>query len=115
MKYSLAIVALAVPIAGCVGGLGEATDDDANLPSCSEVWVDEEELPSDYEGCIGEDEEAVRADPRQCGRGRDRYVTYAFVSDGITYPFIGVLGKKIVAYSDVENHPYAELYRKCGM
>jgi len=123
MKKLLAAVLLAASLAACGGGSDEPAQEPAEspsesaaaaeLPKCSDVWVDGKTLPSDYDGCVGDDGKTVAADVKPCGSGPEQYARYEYTEDDIAYPFIGILGEKVIEYTDDENGPYAKLFNKC--
>jgi len=123
MKNAIAAILLAVTLAACGGGddepaapsTPEATTETAaaELPECSEVWVDGKTIPADYEGCV-RDGETVEANAKPCGDGPEEFVQYQYVEDEITYPFVAILGEKVIEYIDDENAPYAKTFDKCG-
>jgi hypothetical protein len=123
MKKLLAAVLLAASLAACSGGNDEPTKDTsespsasaaAELPACPDVWVDGQTLPSDYAGCVSEDGKTVEADAAPCGSGPDKFVKYEYKdADDIAFPFIAILGGKIIEYTDDENGPYAKQFNKC--
>jgi len=124
MKKLLAAVLLAASLAACGGGSDEPTQEPAEspsesaaaaeLPKCSDVWVDGKTLPTDYDGCVGDDGKTVAADVQPCGSGPEQFARYEVTDDDdIAYPFIAILGEKVIEYTDDENGPYAKLYNKC--
>jgi hypothetical protein len=124
MKKLLAAVLLAASLAACGGGNDEPTQEPvespsesaatADLPQCSEVWVDGKTLPSDYDGCVRDDGNAVAADVKPCGSGPEQFARYETTDeDDIAYPYIAILGEKVIEYTDDENGPYAKLFNKC--
>jgi hypothetical protein len=123
MKNVIVAILLTVCLTACGGGDDEPTSTStpeaptettaAELPECSEVWVDGKTLPADYEGCV-RDGETVEANPQPCGDGPDEFVQYVYVEDDVTYPFIAILGEKVIEYVDDENAPYAKTFDKCG-
>ena len=123
MKKLLAAVLLAAALTACGGGNDEPTKEPADspsesaaaaeLPACPDVWVDGKTLPADYAGCVGEDGKTVAADAKPCGDGPDQYVRYEYTKDEVAYPFIAILGEKIIEYTDDEFGPYAKLFNKC--
>ena len=55
-----------------------------------------------------------RPTPSSAESGPDQYVRYEYTdADDIAYPFIAILGEKIIEYTDDENGPYAKLFNKC--
>jgi hypothetical protein len=48
---------------------GSSSSETAGLPECSDVWVDGQDLPLDYEAC-SEDGKTVKPVSRMCGFGR---------------------------------------------
>ena len=77
-----AAVSVALVVAACGADTGRSDDSSASepsasstsseaagLPECSEVWVDGQDLPLDYEAC-SEDGRAVKPVSRMCGFGR---------------------------------------------
>lgn len=77
-----AAVSVSLVIAACGTDNGESDDSSASepasssassettgLPQCSDVWVDGQDLPLDYEACA-EDGRAVKPVSRMCGFGR---------------------------------------------
>jgi ABC-type Fe3+-hydroxamate transport system substrate-binding protein len=123
MKATLAAILLAVTLSAC-GGSDEPVEEEpttpseatsaAELPQCSDVWVDGKTIPADYEGCVGEDGKTVAADAKPCGPGPEQFVQYQYVKDDVTYPFVAILGEKVIEYVDDENAPYAKTFDKCG-
>lgn len=123
MKNAIAAILLAVSLTACGGGGDEPTPTSApesptesaaaELPECSEVWVDGKAIPADYDGCV-RDGETVEANAKPCGDGPEEFVQYQYVKDEVTYPFIAILGEKVIEYVDDENAPYAKTFDKCG-
>jgi hypothetical protein len=122
MKNAIAAILLAATVVACGGGDEEPTTPStsetpsetaaAELPECSEVWVDGKTIPADYEGCV-RGGETVEANAKPCGDGPEEFVQYQYVEDEITYPFVAILGEKVIEYVDDENAPYAKLFDKC--
>jgi hypothetical protein len=81
---ALSVVAVAA-LAGCGSddGSGDVADESpatsapthaTDLPFCSDIWVADAQLPSDYQGCE-EDGQAVKPDRQSCSSGQ-KIVTY---------------------------------------
>ena len=124
MKKLLAAVLLAATLTACGGGGDDEPTTDptespsesaaAELPACSDVWVDGKTLPSDYDGCVGDNGKTVAADIKPCGSGPEQFARYEVTDDDdIAYPYIAILGEKVIEYTDDENGPYAKLFNKC--
>ena len=71
-----------------------------------------EDDPGRLRGCV-RDGETVEANAKPCGDGPEEFVQYQYVEDEITYPFVAILGEKVIEYVDDENAPYAKLFDKC--
>ena len=123
MKATLAAIVFAVSLSAC-GGSDEPTEEEpatpteatsaAQLPQCSDVWVDGKTFPEDYAGCVRDDGSTAEADIKQCGGGPQEFAQYQYTKDEVTYPFIAILGEKVIEYVDDENAPYAKTFDKCG-
>ena len=71
-------------------------------------------MPDDYAGCV-RDGETIEADVQQCGDGPEKFVQYQYTDeDEIVFPFVAILGEKVIEYVDDENAPYAKTFDKCG-
>ena len=123
MKATLAALVLAVSLSACGGSDGPAEEEPtapseatsaAELPQCTDVWVDGKAIPEDYAGCV-RDGETVEANAQPCGDGPEKFVQYQYKDeDDIVFPFIAILGEKVIGYIDDENAPYAKTFDQCG-
>lgn len=112
MRTRLAIcAALALLATGCSGDdtgaddSGSAATAESGTPACSEVWIDGETLPGDYEGCTNDDGSIEAAATLECDSGIGTFATYQD-------EFFALLGGEITeAPSDSEE--YAAAYEDC--
>lgn len=78
-RLATVLVALPFLLVGCGGDddgdAGSYADAVADLPDCSDVWVDGEKLPDDYEGCI-DDDTVIASTASECASGDADLVTY---------------------------------------
>lgn len=83
---------------------GNSPSGEGDLPKCSDVWVNGETLPADYDGCAngGTTEAAVTID---CTDGGE-FTTY-------DDRFFAVLGGKITE-ADPDSESYTEAYNACA-
>jgi len=82
------------------------------LAACETVWVDGQTLPADYAGCKGGASDTV-GEVGTCISGTDKYATYVRNQDDIERPFFGLLGGKVIEYTDDEFGPYAKAFGEC--
>lgn len=113
MRTRIAALAIApLFLAGCGGGDSEGDKDSAapaangGMPACSEVWVEGETLPENYEGC--DEGDAVSA-PAISECGDAEWTSY-------NDEFYAKLGGEIFAVEgEMSDDPaYGKFYNECA-
>jgi hypothetical protein len=106
MKLGWIAPLLALTVAACGGGGEDAESAGTSgvMPDCSDVWVDGETLPEDYEGCTDGDTIAA-AVTIECDSGIGTFVTY-------DDRFHALLGDTVTEAS-TESDEYAKAYEDC--
>ncbi|HWL97232.1 MAG TPA: hypothetical protein VNP20_07795 [Nocardioidaceae bacterium] len=78
MRALVTILFILLGLTACSGDDSPDSNNDqvaSEVPGCSEVWVDGETLPDDYEGCADEDGGLVAAETTECESG-ETFTTY---------------------------------------
>ena len=83
----------------------ETSTEPGALPECTDVWVDGQDLPKDYEACLSEGE-TIKPVKRRCGYGAS-----FLEQDG---RFYAMLGNRITDAGDLEtSDEYQQLLTTC--
>lgn len=112
MRTGLAAIALALLATGCsssddtdAADNGSGAETGSSVPACSDVWVNGQTLPEDYEGCMNGDDSMEAAVILECDSGIGSFAAYQD-------EFFALLGGEITeAPSDSDE--YAAAYEEC--
>lgn len=112
MRTGLAAIALALLATGCsssdetdAADNGSDTEASSSVPACSDIWVDGQTLPEDYDGCENDGGSIEAAATIECDSGIGTFATYQD-------EFFALLGGEITeAPSDSDE--YAAAYEEC--